>query len=358
MALSKETLERLIARSTDIVVATDRHGKVAYYNDGASRSLGYAPDEILGKFVGQLYPDLAEAQRVMAAMRDPGRFGKGIVETFQTTFLAKTGERIPVAISGTIIYDDAGKEDGTIGFAKDLRDLLRKDKLATLGEVAVGLSHEINNPLAVILNQVELLERDIDALAGDKDCSVEIERLFAVRREISRISEILERLSQMAESEQVETIEYVGPTRMIDLRRRSPARTRDPRLEGVRVLVVDDDAGICRTLAEILEAEGCSVATACNGADALARVEAAPFDVVLTDVVMPKMDGHELFCEIRERFPGLPVLMMTAFHHDKDHIIKRSKLRGLEGVIFKKPVDPGRLRQVLIDTVTASRHAR
>ena len=50
--------------------------------------------------------------------------------------------------------------------------------------------------------------------------------------------------------------------------------------------------------------------------------------------------------------------MMTAFHYDKDHIIKRSRLRGLDGVIFKKPVDPERLRQVLIDTVEASRHAR
>jgi PAS domain S-box-containing protein len=290
MALSKEQLERLIARSTDIVVATDRDGKVVYYNDGASRSLGYAPEEILGKFVGQLYPDIDEAKRVMKAMRDPGRFGEGIVETFQTTFLAKTGERIPVAISGTLIHDDAGREDGTIGFAKDLRELLRKDKLATLGEVAVGLSHEINNPLAVILNQVELLERDIDALADDKDCAVESERLFAIRREISRISEILERLAQMAESDQVATIGYIGPTRMIDLRRRGPARTRDPRLAGVRVLVVDDDAGICHSLAEILEAEGCSVATASNGAEALARVESAPFDVVLTDVVSATRD--------------------------------------------------------------------
>jgi CheY-like chemotaxis protein len=156
----------------------------------------------------------------------------------------------------------------------------------------------------------------------------------------------------------VETIEYVGPTRMIDLRRRSATPARDPRLEGVRVLVVDDDAGICRTLAEILSAEGCSVETARDGAEALARVEASHFDVVLTDVVMPKMDGHELFCEIRKRFPSLPVLMMTAFHHDKDHIIKRSRLRGLEGVIFKKPVDPGRLRQALIDTLAASSHAR
>jgi PAS domain S-box-containing protein len=355
MALSKDTLERLIARSTDIVVATDRRGKVIYYNDGASRSLGYAPEEVMGRFVGQLYPDLDEAKRVMAAMRGAEHSEVGICETFPTTFLSKSGERIPVAISGTIIHGDAGREDGTIGFAKDLRELLRKDKLATLGEVTVGLSHEINNPLAVILNQVELLERDIELLAGDKDCAVESERLFAVRREISRISEILERLAQMAASDHVETIQYVGPTRMIDLRRRPAARKRDPRLEGVRVLVVDDDAGICRTLAEILGAEGCAVETASNGVEALEKVEKTKFDVVLTDVVMPQMDGHELFCAIRERFPGLPVLMMTAFHHDKDHIIKRSRLRGLDGVIFKKPVDPGRLRQVLIDTVTAAR---
>jgi PAS domain S-box-containing protein len=358
MTLSKERLERLIARSTDIVVATDRKGKVVYYNDGASRILGYAPDEVLGQFVVKLYPDLEEAKRVMAAMRDPRNVGPGIVDTFQTTFLAKTGEHIPVAISGTILHDDAGEEDGTIGFAKDLRDLLRKDKLATLGEVAVGLSHEINNPLAVILNQVELLEREIETLSGEKDASVEAERLFAIRREISRISEILERLSQMAGSTHYETIQYVGPTRMLDLRRRSTARKPDPRLAGVRVLVVDDDPGICHTLEEILEAEGCRVETARDGADALAHVEAAHFDAVLTDVVMPRMDGHELFCAIRERHPELPVLMMTAFHHDKDHIIKRSRLRGLDGVIFKKPVDPDRLREVLIDTVAVSRRAR
>jgi len=69
MGLSQETLQRLIARCTDIVVATDEKGNVAYYNDGASRILGYAPDEILGAYVARLYPDLAEAKRVMRAMR-------------------------------------------------------------------------------------------------------------------------------------------------------------------------------------------------------------------------------------------------------------------------------------------------
>ena len=351
MGLSKERLEQLIARSTDIVVATNRNGLVDSYNDGASRILGYKPDEILGCFVGQLYPDIEEAKRVMAAMRSPGHGGLDIVETFQTTFLSKAGERIPVAISATLLRDENGEDDGTIGFAKDLREILRKDQLATLGEVAVGLSHEINNPLAVILNQLDLVERDVERLAGEADTSVECERLDAMRREVARISEILEHLGQMVETEAYETIEYIGPARMIDLRK-SYRPSGDSRLKGLRVLVADDDLGICRTLREILEAEGCAVETASDGAEALRRLADAPFDVLLTDVVMPNMDGYELYTAVQEKYPHIPVLMMTAFHYDRDHVIKRSKLEGLEGVIFKKPVDPARLREVLAETVT------
>ena len=230
MGLSQATLERLIARSTDIVVATDREGRVAYYNDGATRVLGYKPDEILGVDVVTLYPSLAEAKRVMKAMREDGHGGRGIVETFQTTFRSKHGEDIPVAISGTVLYDASGAENGTIGFAKDLREILRKDQLATLGEVAVGLSHEINNPLGVIVNQLELLERDVVALAREADVSVECERIDAMRREVGRIAGVLSRLGEQAESETYETIDYVGPSRrMIDLReKRARPRSRRP----------------------------------------------------------------------------------------------------------------------------------
>ncbi len=349
--LSKDRLEQLIARSTDIVVATDKHGIVTYYNDGAARTLGYSPEEILGKFVVQLYPDLAEAKRVMAAMRDPGHGAARIVETFRTTFVSKSGEHIPVAISGTLLQDEKGEEDGTIGFAKDLREILAKDKLATLGEVAIGVSHEINNPLAVIVNQIELLDRDVLRLAGERDCSVESERLDAIRREVARIAEILERLGEMAREETYQTVDYIGPARMVDLRRRPRRAKPDERMAGLRVLVADDDLGICRSLSEILQAEGCVVETARDGVEALRKLEAAKFDLVLTDVVMPHMDGYDLLRAVQERYPGLPVLMMTAFHYDKDHIIKRSRLLGLDGVIFKKPVDPQRLRQVILETV-------
>ena len=66
MVLTREMLERLTDRSTDIVVATDRKGRVVYYNDGASRSLGYKSHEILGHFVGKLYPSVDEARRIFA----------------------------------------------------------------------------------------------------------------------------------------------------------------------------------------------------------------------------------------------------------------------------------------------------
>jgi PAS domain S-box-containing protein len=354
MPLEPERFEQLVARSTDIVVATAKSGQVIYYNDGAKRSLGYTQEEILGKYVAQLYPSLDEAKRVMKAMRSLDYGGLGIVDSFQTTYVAKSGERIPVAISGTIFYADSGVEDGTIGFAKDLREILRKDQLATLGEVAVGLSHEVNNPLAVIVNQVELLERDLLRLAGERDASVESERIDAVRREVARITEIVARLGEMAEQESYETIDYVGPARMIDLRRR-PQRLQppDPRMRGLRVLVVDDDLGICRSLDEILQAEGCIVETAGDGEEAMRRLESRGFDVVLSDVVMPNMDGYELFREVHKRYPNVPVLMMTAFHFDKDHIIKRSRVEGLGGVVFKKPVDPARLRHAILEAVGA-----
>ena len=351
MPLSRKHLERLTDSSIDIVVATDRQGIVIFYSDDASGSLGYQQEEIVDGFVGKLYPEVAEAKRVMAAMRSSESGGKGICENFQTLLRSRHGVEFPAAMSAAIIYDDDGEEDGTIGFAKDLREILEKDQLATLGEVAVGLSHEINNPLAVILNQASLLEADILRLCGASDSSVEEERLDAIRREVARISEILERLSEIASGDQYETISYVGPARMVDLRRQGQDLGPDPRLQGLAILVVDDDLGICGSLKELLEASGCKVETANDGMEALKRLEMRHFDLMLSDVVMPSMDGHQLYLACQERHPELPILMMTAFHYDKDHIIKRSRMKGLEGVIFKKPVDPVRLREVIAETV-------
>jgi CheY-like chemotaxis protein len=63
---------------------------------------------------------------------------------------------------------------------------------------------------------------------------------------------------------------------------------------------------------------------------------------------MPDMDGYKLYQAIKESTRDLPVVLMTAFNYDKDHIIKRSSLEGLQGAIFKKPVNPALLKTLLL----------
>lgn len=346
MPLDRTILERLIEVSPDIVVATAADGTVQYYNDGARENLGYSRLEIIGRYVVELYPSLEEARRVMAAMRSTEHGGPGRIVNFPTTFVAKDGHEIDVSISGVILYDEREVEQGTIGFAKDVSEIKRRDQLAVLGEVAIGLSHEINNPLTVIESQVSLLERYLRA----KGEVGEVERVAKIRAEVRRIEANLRRLNEMAQQESYASTEYLGQARMIDLSARIDAAPLA--LEGRKILVVDDDAAVRESVSEILRAEGAAVTLLGNGREAIERIRGEHFDLVLSDVVMPEMDGYELFQAARREAPDTPVVLMTAFYYDQDHVIKRSRLEGLDGVLFKKPVNPERLVKTLAELIT------
>jgi CheY-like chemotaxis protein len=118
-------------------------------------------------------------------------------------------------------------------------------------------------------------------------------------------------------------------------------------LTGLHVLVADDDLAVCHSVEDLLRSQGCQVTTARNGREAEALLERDRYDLVLSDVVMPDIDGYDLLRYVREHHPSTPVVLMTAFFYDRDHIIKRSKLAGLDGVLYKKPVDPGRLVELV-----------
>jgi len=79
-----------------------------------------------------------------------------------------------------------------------------------------------------------------------------------------------------------------------------------------RILIVDDEAPIRSLLGEHLQQVGYRVTLAGNGAEALATMERAEFDLVLTDVRMPGMSGLELLADITRTWPGVGVLMLTA----------------------------------------------
>ena len=103
MPLDRAILESLIEVSPDIVVATAANGTVQFYNDGARENLGYSRLEIIGRYVASLYPSIDEARRVMTAMRSTEHGGPGRVVNFPTTFVAKDGHELDVAISGVVL---------------------------------------------------------------------------------------------------------------------------------------------------------------------------------------------------------------------------------------------------------------
>jgi DNA-binding NtrC family response regulator len=81
----------------------------------------------------------------------------------------------------------------------------------------------------------------------------------------------------------------------------------------MRILVVDDEQSLLMTLVANLELEGFEVVSAPNGAEALELFEQQSFDLVLTDIRMPGMNGVQLFRTLRARRSDLPVILMTAF---------------------------------------------
>src|SRR5262245_24915120 len=80
-----------------------------------------------------------------------------------------------------------------------------------------------------------------------------------------------------------------------------------------KILVVDDEQSMTQFLSIVLRKEGYSVATVNNGRDALEKVKTEGFDVVITDIKMPGMDGIQLLHGIKKHDPALPVIIMTAY---------------------------------------------
>ncbi len=360
-SLDHKYIQRLVESSPDMIVAVDSDGTIVYYNEGARKSLHYSGQEMIGGKVLSIYPSIEEARRIMKAMRDSGDAGR--VSNFETVFRDKDGTLIPVMISGSIIFDDEGKEIGSIGFARDIRRMRQRDQLATAGEIAVSLAHEINNPLESITNNLELLARAIEGHMKDAELATENEHLDAIRVGISRVNAIVRRLDEMSRKGVYETRDYMNGKRMADLAPReaialpkhftehqqvTPASEQAWPLAGMAVLVLDDDEQVVTSLADVLRAERCIVHTATRPSAALGVLRNMKVDAVISDVVMPEMDGYEFYLHVKQEMPQIPVVLMTAYYYDKDHIIKRSKLKGLEGAIFKKPVNPGKLRQMLI----------
>ncbi len=100
-----------------------------------------------------------------------------------------------------------------------------------------------------------------------------------------------------------------------------------------KVLVVDDQESMRILLQDLLEAIGYGVALAGGGQQALQLLSSDSFDLVLSDLNMPGMDGTALLKEIKKRYPELPVVIITGY--GTFHTEKRVMREGASGYISK-----------------------
>jgi two-component system alkaline phosphatase synthesis response regulator PhoP/two-component system response regulator VicR len=109
-----------------------------------------------------------------------------------------------------------------------------------------------------------------------------------------------------------------------------------------RVLVVDDEVNIVRLIQVNLERHGYQVTTANNGVQALEKIREDRPDLLVSDVMMPEMDGFELLANVRRdpSLSDLPVIMLTAKAQDRD--VMEGYTRGAD-MYLTKPFNPAEL---------------
>lgn len=115
-----------------------------------------------------------------------------------------------------------------------------------------------------------------------------------------------------------------------------------------RILIVDDEKSVTEYLK--MELEDCcknfKIICSSGGYEALSIIMKGSIDLLLTDIAMPDMDGYELYSRTKEYDENLPIIMMTGFGYDPEHIVVKSKKDGLQDVVFK-PFDINKLNELI-----------
>jgi len=203
---ANEFFMNLIESSVDGIIAADMKGNIFIFNKGAEALTGYKAEEVIGKLhITKIYPE-GIAKEIMKKLRSPEYGGVGKFIPTQLKVLNKFGEEIHVQLSAALIYDGKGQEIASVGIFTDLRprlmmekklqethlQLVSSEKMASLGKLAAGIAHEINNPLGGILIYSSLMMEDLpeeDPKRGD---------LMRIVQEAGRCKEIVKSLLEFA----------------------------------------------------------------------------------------------------------------------------------------------------------------
>ena len=216
-----------------------------------------------------------------------------------------------------------------VALALHLLELLVTERYSTTGRLGNDVMAEITAPVNDILTDVESLVEDY---IGHDD----------LRHRLRQVSDNAVKIRDTIKAMTSTDSGLVGV-------HTSKLKRRDPALEGKRVLIADDEDIIRDTVRDVLTGYGCVVSTAIDGVEAIELLERQPFDLVLSDIKMPRKSGYDVFSAAKDANTNTPVILTTGFGYDPNHSIIRARREGLAAVLFK----PFKVDQLLHEIRTA-----
>jgi len=169
------------------LITVDLDRRITYFNAGAEKILKTSQEAVIGKPIDEIFPE-NEIEKLLP--RDSGENASLLNREMEVT--NKEGEKVFIGFSNTPWVDNNNQKMGTIISFRDISEIkrlqvemIRMDRLASLGVLASGIAHEIRNPLAGIKTMAQTLEEEIDPQDSRR------EYLSRIIRQVNRLDELL-----------------------------------------------------------------------------------------------------------------------------------------------------------------------
>ena len=166
---SEEQYRQIVESTTDGIVKIDAAAKIMFVNRRYAAMLGYEPSELTGRSLLDLMSSAALAQSAE-------QFASKRRAAIDTTLRHKDGSEISVSVTANPLFDGSGKEVGYLGMARDVTErnrmqaqLMVSDRMASVGSLAAGVAHEINNPLAAVIANLDYISGSLQRATSPGD---------------------------------------------------------------------------------------------------------------------------------------------------------------------------------------------
>jgi two-component system, NtrC family, sensor kinase len=205
--------DNLIENSPSATIYVRKGGEIAIFNTAAERLTGYRKEDVIGTMnIRRLYKP-GEAEQIMKELKSSNFGGPGIRQRREMVIVDKDKNEIPVRLYAALLYEDE-QAVGSVGIITDQRErkalerqLLRSEKLASLGKLAAGIAHEINQPLTGVLTFAHLLKKTFqDDEPTRKDLEIIVRETTRIRGIVQGVLDFARETHMQKEPKRIEEV--------------------------------------------------------------------------------------------------------------------------------------------------------